>query len=579
MKKTNFLPFIVLLLASCGGSQQVQEPESVVTAAAVPKAIAMCTPPPTTDTLWYTQNKKAPLFEGLEGVKFDITTSSPEAQRYFNQGLVLAYGFNHAEAARSFYEATRQDPKCAMCYWGYSYVLGPNYNGGMEKDNFARAYSAIQQAKQLAAQASLKEQALILAMEKRYPPTPVEDRSAYDVAYADAMQQVYEQFPDNADIGAIYAEARMDLHPWDLWQKNGQPQPWTQEIVQTLQEVMENDPQHVGANHFYIHATEASKHPEAANGSARILETLVPGAGHLLHMPSHTYIRTGDYHAGTLANLRAVQADSAYTTACHAQGAYPLGYYPHNYHFMAATATMEGNSRLAMLGAEKLAEHVDILIMKEPGWETLQHYYTIPYMVAAKFGKWEQVLQMQNVDTTLIYPEIIRHYARGMAFLGKNNLQEAKAELAQLKAVTNEEELKKMMIWGINSMYDIASIAQLVLEGELVAREGNQEQGLALLREAVAIEDKLNYNEPPDWFFSVRHHLGPQLLQAKQYEEAVKVYEQDLETLPNNGWALSGLSKAYAGMGNKAKAQQAQKAYDQAWQWADVKLVTSRVEE
>ena len=540
--------------------------------------ITMCAPPPTSDTLWYTQNKKAPLFDGLEGVHFKITTTNPEAQGYFDQGLMLAYGFNHAEAARSFFEATRQDSTCAMCYWGYSYVLGPNYNGGMEADNFSRAYRAVQQAKQLAGQTSPKEQALILALEKRYPPTPVDDRSSYDVAYADAMQQVYEQFPQDANIGALYAEARMDLHPWDLWQKNGQPQPWTEEIVQTLQAVMKLNPKHVGANHFYIHATEASKTPEAANGSAQLLETLVPGTGHLLHMPSHTYIRTGNYHVGTLANLRALQADSAYTTACYAQGAYPLAYYPHNYHFMAATATLEGNSRLAMLGAEKLAEHVDTDIMKTAGWETLQHYYTIPYMVASKFGLWDQVLQRQNADTALIYPEIIRHYARGIAFLGKNDVANAKAELAELKALNDEEVLKKMTIWGINSMYDIAQIAQLVLGGEVLASEGAHDQSIQLLREAVAIEDKLNYNEPPDWFFSVRHHLGFVLLQAEQFREAAAVYEQDLETLPKNGWALSGLTKAYAGLGNTAKARQTQQDFEASWQWADVKLSASEVE-
>ncbi|GAA4424136.1 hypothetical protein GCM10023188_03640 [Pontibacter saemangeumensis] len=572
---------MVLLLAGCGG-HQVQQQENGASATAISEPvvgepITMCAPPPTSDTLWYTQNKKAPLFDGLQGVNFPITTSNPEAQRYFNQGLMLAYGFNHAEAARSFFEATRQDSSCAMCFWGYSYVLGPNYNGGMEPDNFSRAYRAVQQARQLAGKASAKEQALIRALEQRYPPNPVEDRAPYDEAYAEAMQQVYTQYPRDADIGALYAEARMDLHPWDLWQKNGQPQPWTEEIVHTLQAVMKLNPKHAGANHFYIHATEASRHPEAAKSSAQLLETLVPAAGHLLHMPSHTYIRTGDYHAGTRANLRAVQADSAYTTACYAQGAYPLAYYPHNYHFMAATATLEGNSRLAMLGAEKLAEHVDTDIMKNPGWETLQHYYTIPYMVATKFGLWDEVLQMQNADTTLIYPELIRHFARGMAYIGKNDLAKAKAELAELKALNDEEELKKMTIWGINSMYDIARIAQLVLEGEVLASEAAHEQGIQLLREAVAIEDQLNYNEPPDWFFSVRHHLGNVLLQAEQYQEAAAIYEQDLMTLPKNGWALSGLSQAYAGLGNSAKAKQAQGDFEDAWQWADVKLAASEV--
>ena len=538
----------------------------------------MCTPPPTADTLWYTQNKKAPLFAGLDGVDFKITTSSPEAQKYFNQGLMLAYGFNHAEAARSFYEATRQDPNCAMCYWGYAYVLGPNYNAGMEPDNYSRAYRAAQQAKNLANNASPKERALILALEKRYAPIVTEDRSPLDKAYADALRKVYSQFPNDAHVGAIYAEAIMDMHPWDLWQKDGKPKPWTVEILRTLQQVMKVDPKHVGAHHFYIHATEASANPEVANKSAKLLETLVPGAGHLVHMPSHTYIRTGNYHAGTLANLRAVKADSIYTTTCHAQGAYPLAYYPHNYHFIAATATLEGNRKLAMMGAQELANHVNPKVMNQLGWETLQHYYTIPYNVAVKFGMWDDVLRMRNIDSSLTYPQAILHYAHGMAYAGKNNLPKAKAELAKLKALSSKPELKEMTIWGINSMQDITEIAHRVLEASILDKEEKNTESIKLLQEAIAIEDNLNYNEPPDWFFSVRHHLGAALLQIKQYTEAMKVYEQDLSNLPNNGWALSGLLAAYKGLGDDVKSQQVQRQFNNAWQWADTRLVASRVE-
>ncbi len=493
---------------------------------------------------------------------------------------MLAYGFNHAEAARSFYEATRQDSACAMCHWGYSYVLGPNYNAGMELDNFTRAYRAVQKAKQFAPNTSPKEQALIAALEKRYPPQPVDDRLAYDVAYADALQQVYTRYPTDPNIGAMYAESRMNLHPWDLWEKDGKPKPWTGEILQVLEGVMKQAPRHAGANHFYIHATEASHQPEKANKSAQLLETLVPGAGHLLHMPSHTYIRTGNYHAGTLANQRAVQADSAYTSACHAQGAYPLAYYPHNYHFMAATATLEGNGELALFAAGKLAEHVNTEVMKTKGWETLQHYHIIPYFVAVKFGKWDRILQLKKEDPDLTYPNLIRHYARGMAYLGKNDLPKARAELAQLeKLAAKEDELKEMTIWELNSMYDIGQIAKLVLQGEVLAKEGNYDQSIRALREAIAIEDNLNYNEPPDWFFSVRHHLGAVLLAAKQYQEAASLYTQDLKMLPKNGWALSGLAQAYAGAGNTTKASATQKQFEEAWQWADVRLHASKVQE
>ncbi|MBF9236977.1 tetratricopeptide repeat protein [Hymenobacter sp. BT683] len=492
---------------------------------------------------------------------------------------MLAYGFNHAEAARSFHEATRQDSTCAMGYWGFAYVLGPNYNAGMEADNFVRAYRAVRQAQRLAPRATPREQALIAALARRYPPTPVPDRSAYDRAYAAAMGGVYRQFPDDPDVGALYAEALMDLHPWDIWQKNGQPQPWTAEIISTLEQALRRSSQHAGANHFYIHATEASAHPEAANASAQRLTRLVPGAGHLLHMPSHTYIRTGAYHQGTLANQRALQADSTYTAACHAQGAYPLAYHPHNYHFLTATATLEGASRLALQGAAKLAGHVSKPLMKDPVLgPSLQHFYTIPYNVAVKFGRWDQVLAMTNFDTTLVYPEAIRHYARGMAWAGKQNLEPARRELAQLRRLARDTAALKGILFGINPMRAILEIAQRELAGAILYREGRYPQSIAVLREAVALEDQLKYNEPPDWFFSVRHQLGPVLLAAQRYQDAIDVYEQDLARLPHNGWALSGLYQAQRAAGQVAQAQHTKRALDAAWQWADTKLVASVVQ-
>ncbi|WP_439883270.1 tetratricopeptide repeat protein [Pontibacter sp. MBLB2868] len=568
--KTIGISVSTLILVGCGAAE-VQDARNA-TASGTQVVIPLCKPPATADTLWYTLNQKAPLLEGLAGINFKISTNSAEAQKFFNQGLMLAFGFNHAEAARSFFEATRQDPSCAMCYWGYAYVLGPNYNAGMEPDNYSRAYQAVQQAKRLASNATPQERELILALEKRYPADLVADRSSYDQEYAEALAKLNKTYPTDPHIATMYAEAVMDQHPWDIWQKNGQPQPWTETIIATLQQAMKIAPEHAGANHLYIHATEASKHPEDAYKSARLLETLVPGAGHLVHMPSHTYIRTGDYHAGTLANLRAVKADSIYTTACHAQGIYPLAYYPHNYHFMAATATLEGNSKIAMLAAGKVADQVYPDLMKEPGWETLQHYYTIPYNVAIKFGLWDEVLQMQNKDTSFIYPEAIRHYAYGMAYAGKNDLDQAQAELAKLKELGNKPELKEMTIWGINSMQEITAIAQRVLEGTILAKQGKYEPSIKLLREATAIEDNLNYNEPPDWFFSVRHHLGAVLLKAENYDEAVAVYKQDLQQLPRNGWALHGLAQAYAKIGDADKANSTQKAFDDAWQWADIML-------
>ncbi|MBP7558290.1 MAG: hypothetical protein KA821_18590, partial [Chitinophagaceae bacterium] len=365
-----------LLLIACNNSNESKEKQESDKSS---QAIG-CATPATSDKAWYSSGKKAPKLRGLEGIEFRITTSSKEAQEYFAQGMMLAYGFNHAEAARSFYEASRIDSACAMAYWGFAYVLGPNYNAGMEEDNFERAFEAAGKAKSLSKNCTPKEAALIEALATRYAAQPPADRSSLDIAYAAAMKKVFTQFPDDPDIGALYAEAMMDLHPWDLYDKKTKAlRPWTPELLTTLEHLMKVNPRHPGAHHFYIHALEASATPEKAMASARLLETLVPGSGHLLHMPSHIYINTGDYHAGSLSNIEAAKIDSVYTTTCHAQGAYPLGYYPHNNHFLVATAALEGNSRLAWQTARKLQEHTAQEVMRMPGWGTLQHYYTIPY--------------------------------------------------------------------------------------------------------------------------------------------------------------------------------------------------------
>ncbi|WP_164851324.1 tetratricopeptide repeat protein [Larkinella soli] len=523
-----------------------------------------------TDRAWYTSGRKAPLFDNLGGLHFPITTRSDEAQRYFDQGLMLSYGFNHAEAARSFYEATRIDSTCAMAYWGFAYVLGPNYNAGMEKDNYERAYTAIRKAIALSETCTPKEKAMIDALAKRYPARPVDDRRPFDMAYSAAMKAVNRQFPDDVDLAALYAESLMDLHPWDLWEKDGRPKPWTPEIVSILEELMQRNPRHTGPHHFYIHAVEASKTPERGLASADVLGKLAPNAGHLVHMPSHIYIRTGHYHEGSVANQRAVGVDSSYLTACYAQGSYPLMLVPHNYHFLSATATLEGNSRQALASARKVAETTKVKLMTQPEWTTLQHYYTIPYNVAIKFEKWDEILRMSASDTVkLKYPTAVRHYARGMAYAGKGRIEAARAELAQLEKGAADPEVRAMLIWGINSMGSILDIARRILKAEILQQEGQAPAGMTLLREAVAIEDQLNYNEPPDWFFSVRHHLGAHLLKAKQYAEAEKVYNEDLREFPRNIWALTGLYQAQTALGATEKARHTKSLLDAASKWAD----------
>lgn len=530
----------------------------------------------TTDKAWYTSGKKAPRFEGLEGVDFSISTANSEAQEYFNQGMMLAYGFNHAEAARSFYEATRLDSTCAMAYWGYAYVLGPNYNAGMEDDNYQRAYEAIMKAKSFSQRSTPKEKALIETLALRYVVQPPADRTPLDMAYSVAMKKVYRQYPSDPDIGALYAESLMNLHPWDLYDKETKaPKEWTPELLAVLETLMKKNPEHPGAHHFYIHALEASATPERAMASAKLLDTLVPGAGHLVHMPSHIYINTGDYHLGSLSNIHAVAVDSGYTTACHAQGAYPLSYYPHNYHFLAATATLEGNSKLAWNAAKKMQQLSQEDIMRLPEWGTLQHYYTIPYNVAVKFALWDTILSLPAPPKDLVYPNAIWLYAKGMAHAGKNNIENAQKNSDELSLLARDTILQHLTIWNINTTADIVQIAAKVLAAEIAAKKNELDKSVSLLNEAVAIEDHLNYNEPPDWFFSVRHYLGPVLLKAGKYKEAEKVYRSDLEKWRKNGWALIGLYNALKMQNKDAEALQVKSGFDEAWQYADVKITSS----
>tara|TARA_R110001592_G_scaffold120321_3_gene324351 strand:+ start:875 stop:2593 length:1719 start_codon:yes stop_codon:yes gene_type:complete len=536
--------------------------------------------PITNDAEWYKSDNVAPIIEGLDVLDFPVTTTNSLAQKYVNQGMVLAYGFNHAEAARSFYYATKLDPNCAMAYWGFAYVLGPNYNAGMEPDNYQRAYDAIQKAVELSKNAaSQKEKHLIAALAKRYVKTPVKDRSELDLAYSNAMLNVYTEYPYDADVATLYAESIMDLHPWDLWDKKGNAKEWTPKIISTIDNAIEINPKHPGAHHFYIHIVETSANPQDGLESAQLFdENLVPGAGHLVHMPSHIYIRTGDYHLGTLSNIRAIAVDSSYVTTCNAQGAYPLSYFPHNYHFMAATATLEGNSKWAIEASDNVAEHSNILLMKEPGWGTIQHYYTIPYYVKVKFGRWKEILAMNNEDPSLKYPEAVRNYARGMAFVGLGEIDNAKKELRSLENYAEDESLKEITIWDINSVDVLLQIAKRVLKAEILANNAKFQESIILLEEAVKIEDNLNYNEPPDWFFSVRHHLGAIQIEAALYDDAIGTYQEDLKRLPKNGWALHGLRLANEKLGDRNKVKEIEELLKISWATADIKLTTSRIQ-
>ena len=347
--------------------------------------------------------------------------------------------------------------------------------------------------------------------------------------------------------------------------------------MQLIEEVLQKHPRYAGAHHLYIHAVEASLNPERSLTSAKILEDAVPGSGHLVHMPSHVYIRTGHYHDGTLINQKAIKVDSTYIANCNAQGMYPMVYYPHNWHFLAATAALEGNSAVAIDAAFQISNLVDKKYMKESGYETLQHYYIIPYYTLVKFGRWEHILEIPQPDENLIYPNAIWQYARGMAFVGKRELEKAKASLTAIETIEQDTTLKNITVWEINSVDKLVRIAKLVLQAEILVAENKVNQAILQLQEAITLEDALNYNEPPDWFFSVRHYLGDLLIKTQQYVEAEKIYNQDLINFPENGYALHGLQLALEKQGKNLEAATIKARFNKAWQYADVELLASKV--
>lgn len=522
------------------------------------------------------EGRVAPLLEGMGALHHEITTDVPMAQRFFNQGLVLSYAFNHAEAERSFREAARLDSECAMCYWGIALVLGPNTNATMDPENVPPAYAALQQARHYADGASEKEQAYIEALSARYAEQPPEDRSSLDQAYADAMRDVAQRYPDDMDALTLFAEALMDTTPWDYWTDDGAPKEKTKEILATLETVMERAPEHPGANHLYIHAVEAV-HPQRGVAAADRLGDLVPGAGHLVHMPGHIYIRVGRYHDASLANEQAIAADESYTTQCHAQGMYPLVYMPHNHHFLWAASTMEGRSEVALRAAEHMAAHQDQKKMREAGYETLQHYWITPLYALTRFGKWDEILRTLAPEEDLVYPTGVWHYAQGMAFTRKGQLDKAVQELEALQAIAANPVLESVTVWDLNTTAHLMKIATEVLAGELAAAQGDYDRAIAHLQAGVSLEDALNYDEPSPWYHPVRQILGAVLLKAGQPAEAEKVYRADLEIFPKNGWSLYGLEQSLKTQEKTEEAKIVKAQFEEAWTYADVVLESSRL--
>uniref|UniRef100_A0A832M2N9 Tetratricopeptide repeat protein n=1 Tax=Oscillatoriales cyanobacterium SpSt-402 TaxID=2282168 RepID=A0A832M2N9_9CYAN len=513
---------------------------------------------------------KVRLHKDLGNHHHPISTKSKLAQRYFDQGLTLAYGFNHAEAARLFQQAASLDSTCAMCYWGEALVLGPNINAGMEKDALPQAVKAIQKATERKQYATPKEQAYINALAKRYPTQPVSDRKPFDVAFANAMREVVKQYPDDLDAATLFAEALMDTTPWDYWEENGTPKQEGKEIMATLESVLQRDPNHAGANHLYIHAVEKER-PDLGVPSADRLMKLVPNSGHLVHMASHIYIRVGRYHDAVVSNQRGIAADQEYIAAgCHVPGMYPLVYMPHNHHFLWFAASMTGQSKVAIEAAQQTAK-VDEKLMQVPELAgMLQHFSAIPLYTYIRFGKWDQILSMPAPAADLKYPNGVWHYARGKALLAKGQSQPAMQELEKLKAIAADPALKEIKVGGFNTTATILNIASNVLAGELAAQRQDYDSAIAHLKTAVQIEDALVYTEPADWYQPTRQALGAVLLKAGRPQAAEAVYREDLKIYPDNGWSLYGLAQSLQAQKKTREAKAVQQQFKQAWKYADV---------
>ncbi len=540
-------------------------------------------PPPATGAAEAARDGRlAPLLEGMGDLHFPISTDVPLAQRWFDQGLVLAYGFNHAEAERSFREAARRDPDCAICWWGAALVLGPNINAPMNPNDAPRAWSALSTARELAARdggGDERERALIATLSVRYAEKPPEDRSGLDRAYADAMREVARRFPGDVDVQVLFAEALMDTMPWDYWQEDGSPKPATAEVLGVLDAALPRDPDHPGANHLKIHAVERY-YPERGLEAARQLERAVPGAGHLVHMPSHIYLNLGMYHEATAANQRAVASDRDYLVQCHAQGLYPVNYASHNLHFLWAAATQEGRSALAIETAERIAarlagEHAEELRGETAG--TAQHFWITPLYARVRFGRWDEVMATPEPPADFLYPRGVWHYARGLASVRTGRLDDAGVHLEKLSAVIADPALEGVTFWDMNLLTDLLGVARHVLAAELAAARGDFATAIAELEAGVAAEDALNYDDPPDWHHPVRQVLGAVLLAAGRPADAERVYREDLERQPHNGWSLHGLAASLEARGETTAAAAAAARFAEAWRHADVELTASRL--
>lgn len=519
----------------------------------------------------------APLFDGMGDHTHPITTNNKYVQRYFDQGLTIDFAFNHAESARSFRAGQTLDPNCAMCFWGEALALGPNINvtsnGSviMADQERLAAYEAIQKALSLKNKVSEKERDFIDALATRYNGDTASPRGPLDLAYAEAMRELSNKYPEDDDAASLFAESLMNTMPWDYWIDADSPKPLTVEAIEILEKVMARNPRHPMALHLYIHAVESSSQPERAEAAADILLDLVPGAGHLVHMPSHIYWRVGRYADASESNIMAAAVDEAYIAACNAQGFYPAAYYPHNIHFLWASSSMEGRSEIAIEAGEKVAKNVRLeMIDQFPG---VEFFKTVPMLSLVQFGLWDRVLELDPPAERLEYANAIWHYARSVAYSNKGNIESAQKERQMIESLKDTND-----VLHLDSIYYPASmlleIADSLALGEIAISNNDYQSAIQYFANAVSVQDALPYTEPPFWYYPTRLSLGKAYLLSDQADEAEVVFEENLKRYPRNGWALYGLIQALETQ-NKDSSM-VQKQFDIIWQNADVELTSSR---
>jgi tetratricopeptide (TPR) repeat protein len=534
---------------------------------AIAVALALAAPPSSTpgDTV--------PLYQDLGDFHRPVATGVPEAQLYFDQGLRLYYAFNHPEAIRAFREASRLDPNCAPCYYGEALAWGPNINMPMDSAGGVAAHAALQRAMSVRSHASEVERALIDALAARYAPPELAaaPRAALDSAYASAMEKVVQAYPDDQDVQVLHAESVMDLSPWDYWTRERTLRPGMGDALAHLERVIAVNPRHPGACHFYIHAVEAV-HPGRAVPCAERLASLMPGAGHLVHMPGHIYVRVGRYMDAVRANEHAVHADETFIRDGRpGVSTYTIGYYPHNFDFLAFAAAMAGRSAQAISTASQQASVIPADLLSAPGMTFLQHHLTKRLQLLVRFGHWDEILHTPAPSRDLPHATAMWHYARGRALAATGKADDADAELARLRTAASDPSLEAARM-EFNESRSILGIAERVLAGSIASARGDHAAAIRDLRAAAEMEDALTYGEPPEWTVPDRQDLGAALLAADRPAEAEQSYREDLERFPSNGWSLLGLAQSLRAQGKSAEAERAMTDFRRAWEAADVQV-------